>query len=749
MKERTETGLKIILYVCVLIISSLLVFSISMPAWTSYYTSVAYHSYLAFLAIVAAGWSYSRIRQFPSTHHILIFSVLISRSIIHLGAAIDHLFEQSPLVLFETANRISSDLLEILFLSSIFFISAIIQYRNPYGVTTKKLAFPVTIAILAVDGLIYHILFPTYSDSLIQFLGLVFGVLSLLFTSMAGYLWIKNPEDSREYASIWILTSQIVFAVASLPLLISLVIPSTIWGLSMNLQATGFYAFAIAASKPIRLDIGLSEQTMIIIITSLSILIFIPFIISVIVVAWIPEFILVDFGAYLMSHIGSAMLSSVMAFLLYTYSKYKPERYFYPLIICLAIWAYADFHLVVLFQPEVNLRLGESLVPYIASSLITILNLILMFIWIINPPDSKIVNEKKWIIPRILVIVSVILMSSVIEIILISEFAILQGSPVGRSFLLSLNVLIPFLIINLGVIIVRRTKSLGNAEVIALAFLALRVIPNILKGNFDDWSAGWWAAEIVLLAGSLIGPAVFGALYLKSTLRAEQEKRRATLYSDLLVHDITNYHQAIQVTLDLLRYDQVSPSMRKQAIEDAFLSLKRADHLIRNVRHLGKGNEMEKPFTETIDLIACIKQAFNEVQLVSAPELVEFNLEAVEGQYYVNANTLLVDVFLNLFRNAIQYSPNVKKIEIKIQKLILEEKAFWQTHVTDYGQGIKPERKALLFQRYMQGSSGTGLGLSVVYALVESYGGQIHVEDRVKGDYTMGTVFILSIPAVN
>ena len=63
---------------------------------------------------------------------------------------------------------------------------------------------------------------------------------------MAGYLWIKNPEDTREYASIWILTSQIVFGVASLPLLISLVIPSTIWGLSMNLQATGFYAFAIA-----------------------------------------------------------------------------------------------------------------------------------------------------------------------------------------------------------------------------------------------------------------------------------------------------------------------------------------------------------------------------------------------------------------------------------------------------------------------------------------------------------------------
>jgi signal transduction histidine kinase len=48
----------------------------------------------------------------------------------------------------------------------------------------------------------------------------------------------------------------------------------------------------------------------------------------------------------------------------------------------------------------------------------------------------------------------------------------------------------------------------------------------------------------------------------------------------------------------------------------------------------------------------------------------------------------------------------------------------------------------------MEGAEGTGLGLSVVYALTETYSGTITVDDRVEGDYTKGTVFTVTIPAI-
>ncbi len=57
--------------------------------------------------------------------------------------------------------------------------------------------------------------------------------------------------------------------------------------------------------------------------------------------------------------------------------------------------------------------------------------------------------------------------------------------------------------------------------------------------------------------------------------------------------------------------------------------------------------------------------------------------------------------------------------------------------------------KARLFQRFSRGQTkakGSGLGLYLVKTLVEHYGGDINVEDRIPGDYMKGAKFVVSIP---
>jgi len=39
-----------------------------------------------------------------------------------------------------------------------------------------------------------------------------------------------------------------------------------------------------------------------------------------------------------------------------------------------------------------------------------------------------------------------------------------------------------------------------------------------------------------------------------------------------------------------------------------------------------------------------------------------------------------------------------------------------------------------------------GLGLSLVKNAIDSYGGEISIEDRVQGDYSQGSNFIILIP---
>ena len=36
-----------------------------------------------------------------------------------------------------------------------------------------------------------------------------------------------------------------------------------------------------------------------------------------------------------------------------------------------------------------------------------------------------------------------------------------------------------------------------------------------------------------------------------------------------------------------------------------------------------------------------------------------------------------------------------------------------------------------------------GMGLSLVKTIVDKYGGKIWVEDRVNGDYTKGSIFVI------
>ncbi len=293
------------------------------------------------------------------------------------------------------------------------------------------------------------------------------------------------------------------------------------------------------------------------------------------------------------------------------------------------------------------------------------------------------------------------------------------------------------------------TKGGGweSVGVITAGFLSLWIVRNILKAVFEEWSIGWWAAEFLLLAGLVLGPVILGMMYLTSMFEAESSQRKATVYADLLGHDITNYLQAIQVALGIMKLDDASPKAKSKALEEANLSLTRADHLIRNVRHLGQPSSIHGSDIERMDLISAIHVAINQVTQITAPEEIEFNMRVDDTERYVYANDLLTDVFMNLFHNAIKYSNQKKRIDIEIESVTINDQKMYQISVMDYGRGIEPERKESLFSRFMDGADGTGLGLWVVQVLTESFGGMIEVKDRVEGSYSQGSVFVVTLPA--
>jgi PAS domain S-box-containing protein len=108
-------------------------------------------------------------------------------------------------------------------------------------------------------------------------------------------------------------------------------------------------------------------------------------------------------------------------------------------------------------------------------------------------------------------------------------------------------------------------------------------------------------------------------------------------------------------------------------------------------------------------------------------------------------------VLINLLFNASKYSPD--ETEITLETSLSLADGWARVTVADQGAGIPAAHRTDLFRRFMydraaqdgeRAHAGTGLGLSVVKAVVEAQGGQVGVDDRPGG----GAIFWFTLPVV-
>lgn len=736
-----QVGIRVLLTVS----STIALTLIGWRAWDSPFTILAFDSLLAFLAITSAAYVYGTYRRDPSTQHMVFLAALVTQGIIYIGSSVDLILGlTSPTG--KTAERLTSDIIEIALLAVTVFVAILLRNKTFSSKLNGVLFFGIIFGTLSFYGLLFVLVLTTLPEGMLIILSFAATILTLIAFLLSGRAVLRAPTDLPKYDIILILLSFTVFGIASIPLLLNLIIPSYLWTLSLTLQAGGFFSFTMAVAVPWQIDMGISRWRADAVIATLCSLALTPFIVFILVESWAPG-IYIFLGAYYLSHVEAAALSGLIAFLVYLYSRKNPSSEYLPLILLFVTWAYMELHLV-LFSSTERLLAGRE--PYIAYIIGSFYSIILLF-WathnVKHTKEQSMKDAAHKIISWICLVIATAWAGEYISGWVLSEFAEINLTPLAASIILVSNLLAMFAFIYLEYLLTTKGQGWESAGVVTAGFLALWIIRNILKAVFEVWRAGWWAAELLLLSGLVLGPVILGMLYLGSMFEAEASQRKATLYADLLGHDITNYLQAIQVALEIMHLENASSEVRIKALNDAKLSLTRADHLIRNVRHLGQPAHIHSENIERIDLVDCIFRALNQVKQISTPEEIEFKINKARGDCYVLANDLLTDVFMNLFRNAIKYSNHNKIIDVKIKNITLENQDWWQVDVIDFGRGIEPTRKESLFNRFMEDADGTGLGLWVVKALTESFCGTVDVMDRIKDDYTQGTVFRVTLLA--
>ncbi|MCM1265383.1 MAG: ATP-binding protein [Candidatus Gastranaerophilales bacterium] len=156
-------------------------------------------------------------------------------------------------------------------------------------------------------------------------------------------------------------------------------------------------------------------------------------------------------------------------------------------------------------------------------------------------------------------------------------------------------------------------------------------------------------------------------------------------------------------------------------------------------RYEAKNVKLEKEMRNISELIQeCVARAdiLAKEKSIKTIVMIEPNLPEIPINY-----DSITRAVMNLFTNAIKYSPNEKQIKIKVEKI----KDFVEITVKDEGPGISEENQKKVFDRFFRVENsahtvkGTGLGLHLVKIAVEKHhSGEVFVKSKLGEGATFG-----------
>lgn len=234
--------------------------------------------------------------------------------------------------------------------------------------------------------------------------------------------------------------------------------------------------------------------------------------------------------------------------------------------------------------------------------------------------------------------------------------------------------------------------------------------------------------------------------------RAEIElikaKNEAEFYNDLMSHDINNFNQGTMGYLDLLLMSPNLDDKQREYLEKAISQVRGSAQLIDNVKKLNKAKSSQIRLRR-VDLGEFFRDTIESIQTSFAEKDLKVNCNISEGNHFVMADELLYDLFSNILTNAIKYNDSDKiRIDIGIEEYEENGREYWKVSIADNGVGIPDESKDRIFNRFEREGcvKGSGLGLSIVKVIVDRYRGRVWVENKVKDDYSKGSVFNVLLP---
>jgi signal transduction histidine kinase len=311
--------------------------------------------------------------------------------------------------------------------------------------------------------------------------------------------------------------------------------------------------------------------------------------------------------------------------------------------------------------------------------------------------------------------------------------------------------------------------------------IAMKRTRDLLQQELDSQSQ-----DLALLASEL----AFNKRELEIIAReAQQANQMKDEFLAVLSHELRTPINAILGWAQLLRTRQLDEAIRAKALETIERNAKMQTQMIEDlldVSRIIRGQLQLK--LASVNLKSVIDVALDAVRPAAAAKAIELEscLDSSVGAIAGDSDRIQ-QIIWNLLSNAIKFTPAGGRVEVKLEKLQIEDVrlqilaqnpnsnlpseisnpksnksqisnlksaiSYAQIQVSDNGIGINPNFLPYVFDRFRQADSsytrahgGLGLGLAIVRHLVELHGGTVSVCSPGEGQ---GATFIVKLPIVN
>ncbi|MEO8806018.1 MAG: PAS domain-containing protein [Burkholderiaceae bacterium] len=233
----------------------------------------------------------------------------------------------------------------------------------------------------------------------------------------------------------------------------------------------------------------------------------------------------------------------------------------------------------------------------------------------------------------------------------------------------------------------------------------------------------------------------------QQTLLAERESQAKSQFLSRMSHELRTPLNAVLGFTQLLQSDNALKRSHSQSVQLGHIRAA-GEHLLALINDVLDLSSLEagtlRLDLQPVGLASAVAQALPLVAGLAAQYGVELHNRAVSGTVLADPIRLR-QVLINLLANAIKYNRPGGQVVIEAdpgaQHVCLR--------VRDTGRGLNAEQLSHLFEPFnrlgmdSEGIEGSGIGLTVVKALVEGMGGQIGVSSQAG----QGTVFELTLRA--